>query len=1046
MSSKCHSAWVFLLCCLGFFHAGTSLGGESKAVHFNRDIRPILSDTCFRCHGFDANVRKGGFRLDVRDSALKPAKSGAIPIVPGNAAKSEVIRRLYARDPDEVMPPAEIHKELTPREKELFRRWIDEGAVYQGHWAFEPPARPEVPRLMHRRWAPQNSIDHFVFARLGREKLKPSPEAAKTTLIRRVSLDLLGLPPTLEEVESFLGDRAPGAYERLVDRLLSSNRYGERMAMQWLDYARYADSHGFQTDSSRTMWPWRDWVIRAFNDNMPFDQFTVEQIAGDLLPEPTRSQLVATGFNRNHRINGEGGIIGEEWRVENIIDRVETTGLTWLALTLNCSRCHDHKYDPIKQKEFYELFAFFNNVDESGTLGGAKPNRGGGNPEPTVLVPTPEQELTLQSLHAAVEESSRRVSELEKKLPELILDWEPGFSQKIKEMAKLRVWEPLAPDEVKSRGGATFTKRGDGAYLAGGINPSKDVYSITSKVPAGTFGGVLVEVFPDETLPTKSLGRYENGNFVLSHVEAELRAEGEAQSVQIRFTRTEADFSQDGYPVESILDSKKGAGWAIGGNVEANRVPRKAMFLLDSPLEVKAGAVLTIRLKHQALEGHNIGCFRLSRTAFPPTLVKLDGIGVPESVKEILERPIESRDSKQRDALAKFFRANIDNPLRAADQALAETKKSSDAFEVTIPATMVMRELPTPREAFVLNRGEYDKRGERVFAGLPSVLPPIPAGAPTNRLGLAKWLVDPSNPLTARVWVNRQWERLFGTGLVKTTENFGSQSEPPSHPELLDWLATEFTRLRWDMKAMLKLMVMSATYRQVSTVPPELLSRDPENRLLARGPRFRLAGELIRDQALEVSGLLVDKLGGPSVRPYMPKGVWDETSVYGDLRGYKRDNNDGLYRRTLYTIWKRTAAPPTMLLFDAPTREICTVKRSNTDTPLQALALLNEVTFVEAARALAENMIRKGGLTTKERIAYGFRRATARAPQADELRILHQGLEARLARFRADPDAAAQLVRIGDSKPDPSMDEVELAAYAVTANVLLNLDETITRE
>ena len=1046
MRFKYHLVTVALSCAMWTLGLSRVCGAESKTIQFNRDIRPIMSDTCFRCHGFDAKARKGGLRLDVREEALRPAKSGAVPIVPGNAEKSEVVRRIFTHDVEDQMPPAEVHKELTSQQKELFRRWINEGAVYQGHWAFEPTTRPETIPPSNRRWTVRNPIDNFVAVRLEKERLKPSTEADKATLIRRVSLDLTGLPPTLMEVEAFLADVSPGAYEALVDKLLASPRYGERMAMQWLDYARYADSHGFQTDSSRSMWPWRDWVIRAFNDNLPFDQFTIEQLAGDLLHSPTRDQVIATGFHRNHRINGEGGIISEEWRVENIVDRVETTGLTWLALTLNGCRCHDHKYDPIKQKEFYELFAFFNNVDESGTLEGIKANRGGSNPEPTVLVPNLEQEARLVLLQSVAEGAAKRVADLEEQLPARLAEWEPGFITRMKEVSALKAWELLLPDEVKSKGGASFTKRDDGAYLAGGTNPEKDSYFIRTPLSPGSLSGLLLEVFPDPSLPTQSLGRNDNGNFVLSKVEAEVQVPGEDKVVKIRFARVHADFSQEGYPVEALLDPKKGTGWAIAGNMEANRVSRKAMFLIDPPLAVAAGATLTVRLKHEALSRHNIGCFRLSRTGLPPALVKLDGAGVSDSLKRTLEIAADQRDVKQRDELAKFFRNTFDGPLKEADPLHSEAKKAADAFESSIPTTMVMRELDKPREAYVLERGEYDKRGERVFAGLPSVFPPIPAGAPTNRLGLAKWIMAPSNPLTARVWVNRQWERFFGTGLVKTVENFGSQSDPPSHPDLIDWLATEFVRLGWDMKAMQKLIVMSATYRQSSIVTPDLQSRDPENRLLARGPRFRLPGELIRDQALAVSGMLAEKLGGPSVRPYMPEGVWDETSVYGDLRGYKRDSGDGLYRRTLYTVWKRTAAPPTMTMFDAPTREICTVKRSRTDTPLQALALMNEVTFVEAARALAQRMMHEGGKTSQERVAYGFRLVTARSPDSSELKVLLKGLHSRLSRFRSEPAEATKFLEMGDSKRDLSLDPAELAAYGVTANVLLNLDETTTRE
>ncbi len=1042
--------------------------GAAVKIDFNRDIRPILSDTCFACHGPDAKQLKGGLRLDLKESAFKAGKSGAAPIVPGKPEQSAVFKRVTTSDPDDQMPPKKFGKQLSAAQVETLRRWIEEGAAYQSHWAFTAPVRPELPKLADAAW-PRNGVDHFILSRLEHEGLKPGAPAEKSTLIRRVALDLTGIPPTPEEVAAFVADTSPRAYETVVDRLLASSRYGERMAMQWLDYARYADSHGFQTDSSRQMWPWRDWVINAFNENKPFDQFTLEQIAGDLLPNPSRAQLVATGFNRNHRINGEGGLIAEEWRIENIIDRVETTGSTWLALTLNCCRCHDHKYDPITQKEFYQLFAFFNNIAESGTIQGVG-NRGGGNPDPYLKVPTTEQEKQLVELDAKHKAALARVPEAQKELPILIAAWEKGFRAQLE--AEAVTWLPLNPSAVKSQGGATLTRQEDGSYLASGTNPAKDVYVITAPLAAGKFTGLLLEAFPDASLPAQSLGRNANGNFVLSKVEAEISAPGLVEPEVVEFEAAEADYSQKGYGIESLVPApeaakpakgkakpkakpaaktppkpatNRGPGWAIDGPTK--KEPRKAMLLAGDPVTVPANATLTVRLRHEAVGGHNIGRFRLSATTLPPSLVKLSGTNaVPAAIKTLLAVASEKRNPKQRGDLEKFYRANFDNPVKRAEDAVAAAKKALDEFEAKLPTSMVMKELPAPRDAFLLVRGEYDKKGDKVEAGLPAVFPPLPAGAPTNRLGLARWLVDPANPLAGRVWVNRQWEKFFGVGLVKTTENFGSQADHPSHPELLDWLATEFVRLKWDMKALQKLLVMSAAYQQSSKVSPALTARDPENRLLARGPRFRLPGELVRDQALAVSGLLVEKLGGPSVRPYMPAGVWDETSRYGDLRGYKHDTNDGLYRRTFYTIWKRTAAPPTMMLFDAPTRETCVVKRARTNTPLQALALLNEVTFVEAARALAQRMLTEGGGTASERVAHGFRRVTARQPDAAELQVLVSGLEKRLARYRADADAAAKLVAVGDLPRAAKLDTAELAAYTVTANVLLNLDEVVTRE
>ncbi|MEO6740433.1 MAG: PSD1 and planctomycete cytochrome C domain-containing protein [Chthoniobacteraceae bacterium] len=1021
----------------------------AEKVSFNRDIRPILSDICFTCHGPDVSKIKGGLRLDNKESAMKGGESGPA-IVPGKPEESEVYKRLITHDADDFMPPKKSGKTLKPEQVDAFRRWIAEGAEYQGHWSFIKPERPAVPTKA------ANPIDAFVLARLEKENLKPQLEAPKETLIRRVTLDLTGIPPTPAEVDAFLADKSPDAYGKLADRVLSSPRYGEHMAARWLDYARYADSNGFQSDTQRHMWHWRDWVINAYNQNKPFDQFTIEQLAGDLIPNAQRDQIVATGFNRNHRLNGEGGRIVEEWFAETVIDRVETTGLTWMALTFNCCRCHDHKYDPISQKEFYQLFAFFNSNNENGVLddfGGAGRTRRGGNSRPVLALPSPEQEAQIAKLEKSVKDAEAGVTAANKELAAAQTAWEPKFRAEMQR--GMKPWTMLEPKEVRSDGGATFSKQADGSYLASGINPPFDQYLIVSPIPQGTFSGLLLEVFPDDSLPNKSLGRNSNGNFVLTDVIAEINAPGLAKPMRATFTRAEADYNQKGYEVGLIVQGvqekpargkggKKSQGWAIDGPTK--RDARKAMFIAGTPLTVPPNATLSVTLRHDSIANHNIGRFRLSMTSLPPATVKIDGAKVAPSIMAAIDTEPAKRTPAQRTELAKFFRENADNPAKRAEAAVAAAKKSLDAVYADVSSTMVMEELPQPKEARLLKRGEYDKPGDAVPRALPAVFPPLPAGAPNNRLGFAKWLVSGEHPLTARVWVNREWERFFGTGLVKTSENLGSQAEWPSHPELLDWLATEFVRLKWDMKAMQKLIVMSATYRQSSRVTPELIAKDPENRLLARGPRFRLGAESLRDQALAISGLLVEKIGGPSVKPYMPAAVWDETSVYGDMRNYKEDAGEGLYRRTLYTIWKRTAAPPTMTMFDSPSREICTVKRSRTNTPLQALALLNEKTYIEAARVLAQRMIAEGGSTPEQRIAWAFRRATSRAPRADELQVLVAGLAKRTARFQQSPEEAAKILAVGEAKPDAKLNPIELAAYTFTANVLLNLDEVVTRE
>jgi len=824
------------------------------------------------------------------------------------------------------------------------------------------------------------------------------------------------------------------------------------MAQQWLDFARYADSNGFQIDSSRQMSAWRDWVIAAFNRNLPFDQFTIEQLAGDMLPNATRDQIVATGFNRNTRLNGEGGRIEAEWFTETVIDRVETTGLTWMALTVNCCRCHDHKFDPITQKEFYQFYAFFNSIEESGVLEGESTNT-----RPVLRVPTAEHEQKLVDLNQAIVAAEAKVADMRTSAPTRQLAWEVDFAKQLSEQPE--TWRLLVPTAVQSAGGATLTQQPDQTWLASGTNPANDEYTITGPVAPGVFSAVLLEAFPDPSLPNQSLGRYDNGNFVLTDVDTTISAPSLASPIQAEITRAESDYDQPGWPVKAIIDGqpqrkgKNAKGWAVDGPTK--REPRKAMFVLTAPIEVPADATLTITLKHDAIGGHNIGRFRLSTTSWFGDNLKLDGPSIPESLRAAFAVEKSQRTPDQLKEIETHFRESADAVIKQGEQSVAAAKKAVTDFEAAIPTVMVMKELATPREAFQLTRGEYDQPGDKVSRGVPAALPPLPEGAPVNRLGFAQWLVSREHPLTARVWVNRAWERFFGNGLVRTTENLGSQSEWPSHPELLDWLAAEFMEpselppvagqpaAKWDMQALQKLIVMSATYRQSAKV---LSPDDPENRLLSRGPRFRLSAETSRDQALAVAGLIVPKIGGPSVRPYMPAGVWDETSRYGDLRGYQADAGEGLYRRSLYTIWKRTAPPPSMMLFDAPAREVCTVKRSRTNTPLQALALLNEVTYVEAARKLGERMLREGGSTDEARLSFGFRLATARPPTSEELAVLVEGLQADRARFQAAPESATQYLGFGTSPSPSTLAPLELAAYALTANVLLNLDEVITRE
>lgn len=1013
-------------------------------LDFNRDVRPILSDRCFSCHGPDSEDRQAGLRLDLRETATAELDSGTTAVVPGDLTKSELITRITSSDPDVVMPPPRFNKPITPAEAEILKRWVAAGAEYRGHWAFERLERPAVPEVKDTAWA-KTPIDRFILARLEQEGLAPNREADRVTLARRLALDLTGLPPEPAAVDAFLADRSANAYERYVDTLLANPHYGERMAIEWLDASRYADSSGYQTDSSRQNWPWRDWLIKAYNDNLAFDQFTIHQLAGDMLENPTRDQIVATGFNRNHRLNGEGGIIAEEWRVETVIDRVETTGQTWMGLSVGCARCHDHKYDPLSQREFYSLFSLFNNVPETGTNQGTQ-HRGGGNIDPIQLLPSPEQEQELARLNQVVADAEAAVKAEVANIGDLVRDWVQDIRPAL--AAPHEAWQSFEPLELRSAGGATFRRSEDGTWLVEGKLPPKDTYEFETLVPADRLGGLRIEVLPDATLAGNGgFGRSGNGNIVVTKIEAEIEPPGDAKVIPVELVRAEASYEQNGWPASGVLqlNGEKAKGWAIDGNDPGKRTPRHIAVFPASRVPVPENSRLVLRVRQEAYDGHMIGRFRLSWSDVEPTLLGVEGSTLPQALRDAVALEAAERSPEQQGAIEKFYREKVDGPIRRAEAARDAARKSVDSFKGALPSAMVMQEGPV-RDAFLLIRGEYDKRGEKVAAGLPAFLPPLPEGTKPDRLSLARWLVSRDHPLTSRVWVNRTWERFFGTGLCKTSENLGNQAEYPSHPELLDWLAAEFMETGWDMKRFMKLLVTSAVYRQDATVTPEKLARDPANRLLARAPRIRLPGESVRDAALAASGLLVPTIGGPSVRPWMPDGVWDETSKYGDLRGYKPDTGPGRYRRTMYTIWKRTAAPPTMLLFDAPNREVCIVKRSRTNTPLQALALLNETTFVESAHGLAKRMLAEGGTTPSERITHGFRLAIGRIPSPAELATLVAGFEDDLARFMAESAAADKYVAVGMVKKPDDVSAPDFAAYSLAANVILNLDEFVMRE
>jgi hypothetical protein len=899
----------------------------------------------------------------------------------------------------------------------------------------------------------RNPIDAFILARLEAEGLKPSAPAEKATLARRVTLDLTGLPPTPQELDAFLADTAPDAYEKLVDRLLASPRYGERMALEWLDAARYADTHGYHIDSARDMTKWREWVIDAFNQDVPFDRFTVEQLAGDMLPNATMAQRIASGFNRNHMINFEGGAIPEEYHNAYLVDRVNTTGTVWLGLTVGCAQCHDHKFDPLTQKEYYQLYAFFNNVPENGLDGKT------GNAVPVLKVPSNEQQAALDKLAVSIMDVE---SKLKAPMPEVDAaqaEWEKsaatGGGKKVE-------WAALDPVEMKSTGGATLARRDDKSIVASGANAESDTYTVVARTDLKRIGALRLEALPDDTLAAKGPGRSDNGNIVLTDVKLSAApAASPAAAQPAKFKSATADYSQDNYSVAYAIDEKPQTGWGVFPQVGK---AHEAVFELEQPVPAavpgaasasQGGVVVTVTLAFQSpFPRHQLGHFSLSVTdaAEPQGPAKL-----PEAIAKSLAAAPEQRTDAQKAELRTYYRYNVSPEARKLAEELAKLVKARADLEKHVPTTMVMQELDKPRDTFLLLRGAYDAHGEKVSMVLPAFLPPMPKGEPANRLGLAKWLVDPSNPLTARVTVNRFWQIFFGTGIVKTAEDFGVQGEAPSHPDLLDWLAVEFRdpstgsgRKAWDVRGLVREIVTSSTYRQSSVATPQHLAKDPENRLLARGSRYRLPAELVRDQALAVSGLLDGRIGGASVFPYQPPGLWEELMSRSDgdnftAQKYVQSHGPDLYRRSMYTFWKRTSPPPSLSTFDAPDRETCTVRRGRTNTPLQALVLLNDPTYVEASRKLAERMMREGGATPDERIAYAFRLATARKPTPDESSVLRKIFAKQVEVYQSNNKAAAELLAVGESPRDEKLPVPELAAWTTVASTILNLDETVSK-
>ena len=863
------------------------------------------------------------------------------------------------------MPPADEKQQLTPAQIDTLTRWVEQGAVYANHWSFEVPHSPVFPKVSDAKW-PKNAIDHFVLAKLDQARIAPSARANKETLIRRVTLDLTGLPPALKEVDAFLADDSATAFEKVVDRLLASRRYGEHFALPWLDAARYADTNGYQQDRTRTLWPWRDWVVNAINSNMPYDQFTIEQIAGDLLENATRDQLVATGFNRNHMLNGEGGRIAEESRVDYVVDRVETTAAVWLGLTVGCARCHDHKYDPISQKEFYQLYAFFNQVDESGGVDAD------GNANPVLPVPTREQESAQQELQQKIATLNEQLKQTASAAAQH--DWEQKTLARLKADQPTSDWQYATVKSAKSEQGQTMTVQDDGSVLVTGENPRNDNYTVAVETDVANITGIQLEALAHPSFTNKGLARSDSGNFVLTKFAVEAAPGGDPPSHEIKLASAVADFHQGSFTIDGTLDNDPKSGWAVLNQPDMT-ITRHAVFTLAKPLPAGPGTKLTIKLLHESVHPlHNIGRFRLAVTSHATP--KLGGSNSEaKQLTAALEKPIKDRSDVEKKLVSDEFRKQ-DPAVKKLDAEVAATRKQLEEIDKQTVRTMIMRDRPQSRESYVLIRGSWDNPDKSALLQPTtlSCLPAVPEGSPTNRLTLAKWLVAKNNPLTARVTVNRFWQQLFGQGLVTTTEDFGSQGERPTHPELLDWLAAEFVRSNWNTKALIKLIVMSETYQQSSASTAAQLEHDRFNFLLARGSRFRLTAHAIRDQALSLSSLLVEKLGGPPVLPYQPDGVWFDLSL-GKTK-YQRDTGENLYRRSLYTFWRRSVAPTTF--FDVASRQVCKLRPSRTNTPLHALTLLNDTTYVEAGRKLAERVIKEGGDDSTARLQYAFRLATSR--------------------------------------------------------------------
>ncbi len=1027
-----------LLCC----------SGNALAVDFARDVQPILKSRCYSCH--DGRKHKAGLRLDVRSSALRGGESGKPAVVPGDSKKSDLIRRITSTDDDEVMPPE--GERLSAAQVKLLRDWIDAGAVWpdalagddargKNHWAFRAPVRPPLPVLKDAKGV-RNPLDRFIHARLEKENLAPSPEADRVTLLRRLSLDLIGLPPTIAEVDAFLADKSEDAYERVVDRLLASPHYGERWGRHWLDAARYADSDGFEKDKSRQVWFYRDWVINALNRDLPYDQFIIEQLAGDLLPGATQDQIVATGFLRNSMINEEGGIDPEQFRMEAMFDRMDAIGKSILGLTIQCAQCHNHKFDPLTQAEYYQMFAFLNNDHEA-----------------NIAVYTPDEQRQRADVF-------RGIHTIENELRHRHPDWRQrmhAWEDTVK--GNQPTWIVVRPDvDEESTGGQKYLPMADGSFLAQGYAPTKHTVRMKVKTDVQNITAFRLELLNDPNLPLGGPGRSIKGTGALTEFKVQVApADNPGKTEWVKFVKATADVNPPEKVLDSIYDDKSGKkrvtgpiAFAIDGNNETawsndldpgrRNQPCKAVFLADKPITHPKGTILTFHLTQNHggwnsddNQNHNLGRFRLSITTKPGA----EADPLPPRVRDMLSISRSSRTPAQEAVLFSYWRTTVAEWKDANDRIEALWKQYPEGS-----SQLVLQSRSMPRDTHVLKRGDFLKPAQSVSPGVPAFLHPLPPGAPPTRLTFARWLVDRRSPTTARALVNRVWQTYFGTGLVTSSEDLGTQSQPPSHPELLDWLAVEFMDNGWSLKKLHKLIVCSATYRQSSRLTPELKTRDPYNRLLARGPRFRVEGEIVRDIALSASGLLNPAVGGRSVFPPQPGFLLLPPASYGP-KVWPEDKGPNRYRRGLYTFRYRSVPYPMLQTFDVPNGDASCVRRARSNTPLQALMTLNEPVFLDCARTLALRTLTDGGVTDTDRVVYAFRRCLGRTPTEQEKSELLSLLGKQRERF-ARPDAKPWELAANDPTHPPQLPKgatpAQAAAWTVVSRVLLNLDETITKE